>query len=55
MAAYQVTDGKEISTGLLSASEVGMHLVGWLPPGKDDQRAAQLAAQIGIQILPIST
>jgi GntR family transcriptional regulator / MocR family aminotransferase len=43
--------------GLLEvhASEVGMHLVGWLPPGKDDRRAAQLAAQIDIQVLPIST
>ena len=43
--------------GLLEvhASEVGMHLVGWLPPGKDDRRAAQLAAQVGIQVLPIST
>ena len=43
--------------GLLEvhAPEVGMHLVGWLPPGKDDRRAAQLAAQVGIQVLPIST
>jgi GntR family transcriptional regulator/MocR family aminotransferase len=43
--------------GLLEvdAPEAGMHLVGWLPPGKDDRRAAQLAAQIGIQVLPIST
>lgn len=43
--------------GLLEvhASEVGMHLVGWLPPGKDDRRAAQLAAQVGIQVLPISS
>jgi GntR family transcriptional regulator/MocR family aminotransferase len=43
--------------GLLEvyASEVGMHLVGWLPPGKDDRRVAQLAAQKGIQVLPIST
>jgi GntR family transcriptional regulator/MocR family aminotransferase len=43
--------------GLLEmrASEVGMHLVGWLPPEKDDRRAAQLAAQVGIQVLPIST
>jgi GntR family transcriptional regulator/MocR family aminotransferase len=38
----------------VQASEVGMHLVGWLPPGKDDRRAATLAAQVGIQILPIS-
>jgi GntR family transcriptional regulator/MocR family aminotransferase len=35
--------------------EAGMHLVGWLPPGKDDRCAAQLAAQRGIQVLPIST
>ena len=43
--------------GLLDvrASEVGMHLVGWLPPGKDDRRAAELAAQVGIQVLPVST
>jgi GntR family transcriptional regulator/MocR family aminotransferase len=43
--------------GLLEvhASEVGMYLVGWLPSGKDDQRAARLAAQVGIQVLPIST
>ena len=42
--------------GLLEvhAPEAGMHLVGWLPPGKDDQRAARLAAQAGIQVLPIS-
>ncbi len=36
------------------APEAGMQLVGWLPPGKDDQRAADLAAQVGIQVLPIS-
>lgn len=37
------------------APEAGMHLVGWLPPGKDDQRAAQLAAQVGIALMAIST
>jgi GntR family transcriptional regulator/MocR family aminotransferase len=37
------------------APEAGMHLVGWLPPEKDDQRAANLAAQVGIQIMAIST
>ena len=26
--------------------EAGMNLVGWLPPGKDDQRAAKLAAML---------
>ena len=36
------------------APEAGIQLVGWLPPGKDDQRAAELAAQVGIQVLPIS-
>ncbi len=43
--------------GLLEvhAPEAGMHLVGWLPPGKDDRRAASLAAQVGIQVLPISS
>ncbi|HKD77814.1 MAG TPA: PLP-dependent aminotransferase family protein [Ktedonobacterales bacterium] len=32
----------------------GMHLAGWLPPGKDDQRAARLAAEVGIEVIPIS-
>jgi GntR family transcriptional regulator/MocR family aminotransferase len=43
--------------GLLEvhAPEAGMHLVGWLPPGKDDRRAAQLAAQVGIALMAIST
>ncbi len=36
------------------APEAGMHLVGWLPPGKDDHRAAELAAQAGIEVIPIS-
>jgi GntR family transcriptional regulator / MocR family aminotransferase len=42
--------------GLLEvqAPEVGMHLVGWLPPNKDDQRAAKLAAQVGIEVMSIS-
>jgi GntR family transcriptional regulator / MocR family aminotransferase len=34
--------------------EAGMHLVGWLPPGKDDQRAAELAAGAGIEVIAIS-
>ena len=34
--------------------EAGMHLVGWLPPGKDDRRAAELAAEAGVQVVPIS-
>jgi GntR family transcriptional regulator/MocR family aminotransferase len=43
--------------GLLEvhAPEAGLNLVGWLPPGKDDQRASKLAAQMGIEVMPIST
>ncbi len=29
--------------------------VGWLPTGKDDQRVAKLAAQVGIEVMVIST
>jgi GntR family transcriptional regulator / MocR family aminotransferase len=36
------------------APEAGMHLVGWLPPDKDDRRAAKLAAQVGIEVMAIS-
>lgn len=32
------------------APEARMHLVGWLPPNKDNQRAAKLAAQVGIEV-----
>jgi GntR family transcriptional regulator/MocR family aminotransferase len=43
--------------GLLEvhAPEGGLNLVGWLPPGKDDRRASRLAAQVGIEVMPIST
>jgi len=43
--------------GLLEvqAPEAGLNLVGWLPPGKDDRRAARLAAQVGIEVMAIST
>ncbi|MGB8344999.1 MAG: PLP-dependent aminotransferase family protein, partial [Ktedonobacteraceae bacterium] len=43
--------------GLLEvhAPEGGLNLVGWLPPGKDDRRASMLAAQVGIEVMPIST
>jgi GntR family transcriptional regulator/MocR family aminotransferase len=34
--------------------EAGMHLVGWLPPEIDDRHAANLAAQLGIEVVPIS-
>ena len=43
-------------SGLLEihAPEAGMHLAGWLPPGKDDQQAAKLAAHVGIEVMAIS-
>jgi GntR family transcriptional regulator/MocR family aminotransferase len=43
--------------GLLEvhAPEAGLNLVGWLPPGKDDQHASKLAAQMGIEVMAIST
>lgn len=34
--------------------EAGMHLVGWLPPGKDDSKAASLAAHAGLNVTAIS-
>jgi GntR family transcriptional regulator/MocR family aminotransferase len=42
--------------GLLEvhAPEAGMHLAGWLPPGLHDTRAAELAAQAGVSVTPIS-
>jgi GntR family transcriptional regulator / MocR family aminotransferase len=36
------------------APEAGMHLVGWLPLGKDDRRAAELAGQVGVETTPIA-
>ena len=38
----------------VSLPEAGMHLVGWLPPGKDDRRAAALADAGGIMVAPVS-
>lgn len=35
--------------------KVGMYLVGWLPPGKDDRYAAHLAEREGIAVMAIST
>jgi GntR family transcriptional regulator/MocR family aminotransferase len=34
--------------------EAGMQLVGWLPPGKDDRRAATLAARASVDVAPVS-
>ena len=42
--------------GLLDISlpEAGLELVGWLPPGVDDRRAAALATTVGVKVVPIS-
>ncbi len=42
--------------GLLDvhAPEAGLRLVGWLPPDKDDRRAAELAATVGVEVAPLS-
>lgn len=36
------------------ASETGMHCVGWLPPGLDDQAVAQQAARHEVEVTPLS-
>jgi GntR family transcriptional regulator / MocR family aminotransferase len=38
----------------LYAPELGMHLVGWLPLGVDDRRAAELAQAVGLSVIPLS-
>jgi len=39
----------------IQPSEVGMHLVAWLPPGMDDQAAARQAAAHSVDTVPISS
>jgi GntR family transcriptional regulator/MocR family aminotransferase len=58
-AARQEALIEEISrhlSGLLDASpaEAGMHLVGWLPDGTDDEKASQRAARQGVEAPPVS-
>lgn len=38
----------------LMPDETGLRLVGWLPAGTDDRRVARLAADRGVECLPIS-
>lgn len=42
--------------GLLEVrpAEAGMYLIGWLPPGVDDQAASRVAAEHGIAVDPLS-
>jgi len=37
------------------APETGMHLIGWLPEGVDDQQVSRLAAAHNVNVLPISS
>ncbi len=39
----------------IQRSDVGMHLVAWLPPGMDDQAAARRAAAHGVDTVAISS
>jgi GntR family transcriptional regulator / MocR family aminotransferase len=43
-------------SGLLEvrSSDAGMHLVGWLPEGVDDQTIAEVAAGRGLEVPPLS-
>src|ERR1051325_1924079 len=38
----------------LEPSEAGMHLIGWLPPGIDDERAYKAALEAGVEVTPLS-
>jgi GntR family transcriptional regulator/MocR family aminotransferase len=38
----------------VSAPQAGMHLVGWLAPGKDDRRASDLAEEVGVEVASLS-
>jgi GntR family transcriptional regulator/MocR family aminotransferase len=53
---WLVEAAAEILSGRLevSASDVGMHLVGWLPPDVDDRAVAERAALRGLRAEPLS-
>jgi len=38
----------------MSPDAAGLHLVGWLPPGMDDDRATELALREGVETFPLS-
>jgi GntR family transcriptional regulator/MocR family aminotransferase len=42
--------------GLLEACpcETGLHLVGWLPDGRDDREASRAAARAGVEVPPVA-
>lgn len=48
--------GKTELNGLveLQPSDTGMHLIGWLPDGVDDQAAFRAATEAGVEVTPLS-
>ncbi len=52
-----VSECEKQLSGLLEVkkADAGMHLVGWLPEGVDDQLIAEKASKIGLKISPISS
>ena len=48
-AAQQLPDWLDVRP-----AQAGMHVLGWLPAGSDDQAIAQLAAQHGVTVSPLS-
>jgi GntR family transcriptional regulator/MocR family aminotransferase len=38
----------------IQASDTGMHLIGWLPEGVDDETAYRTAAAAGVEVTPLS-
>jgi GntR family transcriptional regulator/MocR family aminotransferase len=54
--AVMVTEAQRELKGLLEvcSAEAGMHLVGWLPPGKDDFAVSNATASVGIDTPALS-
>ena len=47
--------GRRLSGRLdIAPAQAGMHLVGWLPPGEDDRKASQRAAERGVEAPAVS-
>ena len=54
--AKLVAEAENKLAGLLDVSPepAGMHLVGWLPEGRDDVSASEAVAQLGVEAEPLS-
>ena len=52
-----VTEVKRELGGLLeiAPADAGMHLIGWLPEGVNDKKAAERAAKHGVEVAPLSS